>query len=89
VKTERDKPVEDPNLPGFEPALRIVREKGSGNNTLYLVVFADNQGTGVQKLRRPYFKSIECECRRRRGRGETELTKVGSRDEANYSTLDR
>jgi len=42
VKVERDKPFEDPNLPGFEPVLHIVREKGSGNNKLYLVVFADN-----------------------------------------------
>ena len=42
VKIERDKPVEDPSLPGFEPALRIVREKRSGKDKQYLVVFADN-----------------------------------------------
>jgi len=42
AKVDRDKTVEDPNLPRFEPALRIVREKGSGNSKLYLVVFADN-----------------------------------------------
>ena len=41
VKIERDKPVEDPSLPGFEPALRILREKGTGKKKLYLVVFTD------------------------------------------------